>query len=124
MKITFLLKVAFQSILKNKMRTLLTMLGIIIGVGAFIIMVAYGNGMQKKVRDQVESLGVNLLTIYPAAFRQGGVSQGGGTYSRLTLDDMVKIKKEAFTLSGVSPRSVRQYRLSAGPATGAHRFTA
>ncbi len=103
MRLNFLLKIALQSILKNKMRTLLTMLGIIIGVGAFIIMVAYGMGMQRQVRDQVQSLGVNLLTIFPSAFRQGGVSYGGGTYSRLTLNDVIKIKKEAATLAGVSP---------------------
>ncbi|MGA2140848.1 MAG: ABC transporter permease [Brevinematales bacterium] len=103
MKLTFLLKVALQSIFKNKMRTLLTMLGIIIGVGAFIIMVAYGQGKQQQVRDQVQSLGVNLLTVFPAAFTSGGVSYGGGTYSRLTLDDIVKLKKDSSTLAGVSP---------------------
>ena len=79
------------------------MLGIIIGVGAFIIMVAYGQGIQRQVRDQIQSLGVNLLTIFPSAFRTGGVSYGGGTYSRLTLDDVTKIKKDATTLEGVSP---------------------
>ncbi len=103
MRLNGLLKIAFQSILKNKMRTLLTMLGIIIGVGAFIIMVAFGQGMQRQVRDQVQSLGVNLLTVFPVAFRQGGVSYGGGSYSRLTLDDVTKLKKEVTTLAGVSP---------------------
>ena len=59
MKQSTLLKVATSSILKNKMRTLLTMLGIVIGVGAVIVMVAIGNGAQKQIKDQIGSLGTN-----------------------------------------------------------------
>ncbi len=103
MIIISLFKIAIQSILKNKMRSLLTMLGIIIGICSVIVMVAIGQGAQKQIKDQISSLGVNLLTIYPVAFRQGGVSLGGGTGSRLTFNDVDKLKKEATLLSGVSP---------------------
>ncbi len=105
MIIISLFKIALQSILKNKMRSFLTTLGIIIGICSVIVMVAIGTGAQKQIQDQINSLGVNLLTVFPVAFRQGGVSLGGGTGSRLTFDDVDKLKKEATLLSGVSPMS-------------------
>ncbi len=103
MRLQDLLTIAFQSIFKNKMRSFLTMLGIIIGVGAVIVMVSIGQGAQKQIKDQIQGLGVNLLTVFPVAFRQGGVSYGGGSLSRLTVDDVNKLKKESTLLAGVSP---------------------
>ena len=103
MKTTTLLTVASQSILKNKMRTLLTMLGIVIGVGAVIVMVAVGNGAQTQIEKQIKSLGTNLLIVMPGATQQGGVSQGAGTFNRLTVEDAEKLKREGTTLSAVSP---------------------
>ena len=98
-----LLKLASQSILKNKMRTLLTMLGIVIGVAAVIVMVAVGHGAQSRIQDSISSLGTNLIMITPGATQQGGVSQGAGTFNRLTVDDAEKVKREATTLAAVSP---------------------
>jgi putative ABC transport system permease protein len=103
MKTTTLLTVASQSILKNKMRTLLTMLGIVIGVGAVIVMVAVGHGAQSQIEKQIKSLGTNLLIVMPGATQQGGVSQGAGTFNRLTVEDAEKLKREGTTLSAVSP---------------------
>jgi putative ABC transport system permease protein len=103
MKTRTLLTVASQSILKNKMRTLLTMLGIVIGVGAVIVMVAVGNGAQSQIEKQIKSLGTNLLIVMPGATQQGGVSQGAGTFNRLTVEDAEKLKREGTTLSAVSP---------------------
>ena len=103
MKQHTLFKEASQSIRKNKMRTLLTMLGIVIGVAAVIIMVAIGNGAQQKIQDQISGLGTNLIIVMPGATQQGGVSQGAGTFNRLTVDDAERIKKEATLLSAVSP---------------------
>ena len=103
MKTTTLLTVASQSILKNKMRTLLTMLGIVIGVGAVIVMVAVGHGAQSQIEKQIKSLGTNLLIVMPGATQQGGVSQGAGTFNRLTVEDAEKLKREGATLSAVSP---------------------
>ena len=65
MRATRLIKVALKSIVKNKMRTLLTMLGIIIGVGAVIVMVAIGEGAQSQIAAQIQNLGTNMLVITP-----------------------------------------------------------
>jgi len=73
MKWKNLIKVAFQSILRNRMRSLLTMLGIIIGVGAVIVMVAVGEGSQKRISNEISSLGSNLLMVRPPSSRFGGV---------------------------------------------------
>ena len=78
MKRSTLLKVASQSILKNKMRTLLTMLGIVIGVGAVIVMVAIGHGARAQIQAQINNLGTNMLVVTPGSTAQGGVSQGAG----------------------------------------------
>jgi len=103
MKQSTMLKVATQSILKNKMRTLLTMLGIVIGVGAVIVMVAIGNGAQRQIESQISSLGTNLIMVMPGSATPGGVSQGAGAFNRLTVEDADRIKREATLLSAVSP---------------------
>jgi len=103
MKATTLVRVAGQSIRKNTMRTLLTMLGIVIGVGAVIIMVAVGHGAQSTIQHQINSLGTNLIMITPGSVAQAGVSQGAATFSKLTVEDADKLKRESTLLSGVSP---------------------
>jgi len=97
------------------MRTLLTMLGIVIGVGAVIVMVAVGNGAQSQITASISSLGTNLIVVSPGSSAQGGVSQGAGTFSRLTVADAEKLKLEGTTLAAVSPVvSTRQVVI--GPA--------
>ncbi len=103
MKKMTLAKVATSSILKNKMRTLLTMLGIIIGVGAVILMVAIGQGAQGQIRSQIEGLGTNLLVISAGTSNSGGVSRGAGSFNRLRIDDVEKLQRESVLLAGVSP---------------------
>ena len=103
MKSSVLTKVATQSIIKNKMRTLLTMLGIIIGVGAVILMVAIGQGAQEQIRSQIEGLGTNLIVIAPGSSNQGGVSHGAGSFNRLRVEDVEKLQREAVLLAAVSP---------------------
>ena len=103
MKQKTLLKLAWQSILKNKMRTLLTMLGIVIGVGAVIVMVAVGQGAQSQIEASISSLGTNLIVVSPGSSAQGGVSQGAGTFNRLSIADAEKLKIEGTTLAAVSP---------------------
>ena len=103
MKQKTLLRLAWQSILKNKMRTLLTMLGIVIGVGAVIVMVAVGNGAQSQIEASISSLGTNLIVVSPGSSAQGGVSQGAGTFNRLTVADAEKLKSEGTSLAAVSP---------------------
>ncbi|MEJ2216843.1 MAG: ABC transporter permease [Gemmatimonadota bacterium] len=103
MKATTLVRVAGQSILKNKMRTLLTMLGIIIGVGAVIIMVAIGTGARRQIQQSIQNLGTNMLVVSPGAAETGGVSQGAQTFTRLTIKDADILKQQGTLLSGVSP---------------------
>lgn len=98
-----LVKVAGKSIIKNKMRTLLTMLGIIIGVGAVIVMVAVGDGAKSQIEAQIKNLGTNMLVITPGSSSQGGVSGGMGSFNRLSLGDAEKIQDEALYISAVSP---------------------
>ncbi|MBS1910740.1 MAG: ABC transporter permease [Bacteroidetes bacterium] len=103
MKWSNILKVALNSILRHRMRSVLTMLGIIIGVGAVIIMVSIGQGVQKQVESQIAGLGSNVLMIFPSATNQGGVSQAAGSRDVLTLDDVDKIKRDATLTANVSP---------------------
>jgi putative ABC transport system permease protein len=103
MKISTLMKVATQSIRKNKMRAALTMLGIIIGVAAVIVMVAVGYGARSRIEAQINNLGTNMIVITPGASAQGGVSQGAQAFATLTLADVDKIRKESPTISAISP---------------------
>jgi putative ABC transport system permease protein len=103
MKKSNLIKVATQSIIKNKMRALLTMLGIIIGVGAVIVMVAVGLGAQGQIKASINALGSNMIVITAGATNTGGVNMGAGSLTRLTIDDVDKIRREATMLAGVSP---------------------
>jgi len=98
-----LIRVASRSILKNKMRTMLTMLGIIIGVGAVIVMVAIGDGARSQIRRQIQNLGTNMIVVTPGASTTGGVSQGAQTMNALTVDDALKMQRESFLLAAVSP---------------------
>ena len=103
MKSSVLIRVAGDSIRKNKMRTLLTMLGIVIGVGAVIIMVAVGQGAQRGIANQINALGTNLLIVTAGSTNQGGVSQGAQAFNRLTIDDAEKLKREGTLFAGVTP---------------------
>ena len=103
MRKSTLIKVATQSILKNKMRTFLTMLGIVIGVAAVIVMVAVGYGAQESIQKQIGSLGTNMIMIMPGASAAGGVNQGAATFNRLTPADYEKLQRESILLNAVSP---------------------
>jgi putative ABC transport system permease protein len=116
MKNSVLVKVAAQSILKNKMRTLLTMLGIVIGVAAVIVMVAVGHGAKTSIQSQIQNLGTNMIIVTPGATQQGGASQGAGSFNRLTLADAEKLKREGTLLSGVSPVIFTRRQVIAGNA--------
>jgi putative ABC transport system permease protein len=98
-----LLSTALDSIMRNRMRSLLTALGIIIGVSAVIIMVAIGEGSERRIQDQINSLGTNLIIVFPGTAQTSGISKGGGSLTRFTFDDVQKLKKESTLLSGVSP---------------------
>ena len=103
MKTKTLLKVATQSIQKNKLRATLTMLGIIIGVAAVIVMVAVGYGARSRIKDQINNLGTNMIVITPGAQNTSGVSQGAQAFANLKLDDIDKIRRESQYVSAISP---------------------
>ncbi len=98
-----LIEVAMRSITRTKARSLLTVLGVVIGVGSVIVMVAIGQGAREEVRSRIDTLGTNLIIITPAARQAGGVSQGAGTQNALSIDDAKLLAREAQYLSAVSP---------------------
>jgi putative ABC transport system permease protein len=113
MKWRKLMKVALKSIARNKMRSLLTMLGIIIGVGSVITLVALGEGSQKDIEGQVASLGTNLLVIRPGSSLSGG-ARGGADTLTFSLNDAERLRKDAALLQGVSPEVRVQSQVIAG----------
>ncbi len=94
MSLLIILRVAFKALARNKMRTALTMLGIIIGVAAVITMVALGNGAQESIALQAESAGTNLVSVRAGNFRRGGISLGSGNAPTLKVKDVEAIRNE------------------------------
>lgn len=107
-------KMAIVSLKINKMRSMLTSLGIIIGVSAVIIMLAVGTGASEKVKKDMESMGSNLLTIRSASAKSGGVRMGMGTRPTLTLKDAQAIEKNARGVAAVSSVSTESKQLTYG----------
>ncbi len=103
MSIINLLKVAVTAILSNKFRSLLSMLGIIIGVAAVIIMMAIGQGSKESVRAELSKMGTNLLTIRPGGERRGGVRLDPSAMQTLKMADYQSILNEATLVTHVSP---------------------
>ncbi|OGP69011.1 MAG: multidrug ABC transporter substrate-binding protein [Deltaproteobacteria bacterium RBG_16_44_11] len=96
-------KIALRALWVNKMRSFLTMLGIIIGVGAVITMLAVGTGASEKISEQIASVGSNLIMVVPGSITQGGIRMGSGSHSTLTRDDAEAIEKECSAVSAVAP---------------------
>lgn len=104
------------SLMANKVRTGLAVLGIVIGIASVIVMVSLGQASQKTVESQIKSLGANLLTIMPGATRTGNVRGAMGSVESLTLDDALAIKKEFSStyVTDVSPELSRRTQVIAG----------
>jgi macrolide transport system ATP-binding/permease protein len=96
------LSAAAQALGRNKLRSALTMLGVLIGVAALIAMVAVGRGANEAVKKQIESLGTNLLVVLPGATTASGVRAGSGSASTLTVSDAQEIRREASAVGRVS----------------------
>jgi len=103
-------RIALRALARNKLRSFLTMLGIIIGVGAVIAMVAIGEGAKKRVQDQIASLGTNVLVVLPGTVTLGGARTGSGGVQTLLASDARAIMNEISLVSAASPvlRSVQQ----------------
>ncbi len=97
------IRISLRALRVNKMRSALTMLGIIIGVGAVIAMLAVGSGASQRISEQIASMGSNLLIILPGATTAGGVRMGAGTQPTLSMGDAVAILKESPAVSDVAP---------------------
>src|SRR5271170_3374864 len=96
-------KIALRALRRNAMRSILTALGIIIGVGAVIAMVSIGNGAKSTVEAQIASLGQNVLLIFSGSFNQGGARSGAFGAGTLTVEDAESIGREIANVAGVSP---------------------
>jgi putative ABC transport system permease protein len=97
------LKISFRALRVNKMRSSLTMLGIIIGVGAVIAMLAVGTGASERISQQIASIGSNLIIILPGSTTSGGLRMGMGSQPTLTKDDADAILKECSAVQDVAP---------------------
>lgn len=115
MKISDLIEETFSAVAANKTRSSLTMLGIVIGIGSVIALVAIGAGAQSSIQSNIESLGSNLLTIMPGAQRTFGspVSSGQGSAQSLTQGDATAIKDEVSNIQAVSPETTGRYQIIA-----------
>ena len=102
-------RIALKALKRNKLRTALTMLGMIIGVSAVITMVALGSGAQARIEDQIKATGTNLITVTAGNFTAQGVRGGSGAAATLTVDDVDAIKKEVsdvqYIAAGVNMRA-------------------
>ena len=103
MNLAAILRVAVRALNRNKLRTALTMLGIIIGVGAVIAMVSIGQGAQAMVQDQINGMGSNMMMIMPGNIFFGGASLGAGAASTLTEEDVQAMVREIPTIAAASP---------------------
>lgn len=95
--------IALRALRRNKMRSMLTALGIIIGVASVVAMVAVGNGAQARITKQVSALGQNLLMVFAGSKKSGGVNSGLGSASVITLADAEAIQREVPDVAAVSP---------------------
>jgi putative ABC transport system permease protein len=108
------LRIALRALMRNKLRAFLTMLGIIIGVGAVIAMVAIGEGAKATIRSQIASLGTNVLIILPGTSLQGGVRTGSGGVNTLVDGDAKAMMRELPAVAFASPALRRPEQVVAG----------
>lgn len=103
MNLVRLIKLAIKAIGRNKFRTFLTMLGIIIGVGSVIAMLAIGEGSQQSIKEQISSMGSNMLTIRSGADQHGPARGPAGSMETLTPKDIIAIREQSTTIAAISP---------------------
>ena len=114
MNVSSLLRIAWQALRRNAMRSILTMLGVIIGVGAVITSMAIGSGAEAAVLKQIETLGANLIVVTPGSITSGGVRLGSGTRTSLTRDDSQAIASTVPGVEAAAPFSQTSAQVVAG----------
>ena len=105
MELAAILRIALRALARNKMRSALTMLGIIIGVAAVIATVGVGQGAQQQVQQQIASMGSNVLYISSGSVNRGGLRMGGGATKTLVYDDLLAILRECPAVAAAAPGS-------------------
>src|SRR6185369_1071203 len=108
-----ILQETFWSLSANKVRSGLTILGIVIGIASVITMVSIGQGAQNSIASSIQSIGSNLIIIFPGTQRGGGINAGRGSAQTLTLDDADAIKSEIQNIKAVAPEVSRRYQVTA-----------
>ena len=114
MKVESTFKIAFRALRRNKLRSVLTALGIIIGVGAVIAMVSIGNGAKAQVEQQIASLGENVILIFSGSVTSSGIRTGWGSAGTLKIEDAEAIRREVPGVVGVSEEVVSTTQVAAG----------
>jgi putative ABC transport system permease protein len=114
MRLLATLKIAGRALRRNMLRTLLTMLGMIIGVGAVIAMVGIGNGAKSQIEAQIASMGENVVLVFSGSFSRGGVRSGWGGAGTLTIEDADAILREIPGVTAVSPEIRTRAQIAAG----------
>lgn len=114
MKLIDLLRLALHSLKRNKLRTFLTMLGIIIGVGSVIAMLAVGEGSKESIKSQISGLGTNVVMVYPASTNTGGVRSDAGSAQSLTQNDADVIADQCPSVELVTPVATTRTQIVAG----------
>jgi len=114
MRILATLRTALRALRRNKMRTVLTMLGMIIGVGAVIASVSITSGAKQQVEQQIAALGENMLLIFPGSFSSSGARLGWGNWHSLQLEDALAIQTQLQGVIAVSPENRTRTQIIAG----------
>jgi len=103
MSLSNLLRIAVRALVRNRLRAILTMLGIIIGVASVIAMLALGEGSKRSMRDEMSKMGTNMIMVMPNFQRRGGVSLGSSSSNAMKMSDVVALRNEATAIAAVSP---------------------
>ncbi len=103
MSLINLIRIALKALQRNKLRAFLTMLGIIIGVGSVIAMVAIGQGSKQSIHDQLSNMGTNMITVQPASNLNGGVKIAASSFQTLTIKDITALRASAQYITEISP---------------------
>src|SRR6059036_414361 len=114
MRIWATIKIAVRALRRNMLRTLLTMLGMIIGVGAVIAMVGIGNGAKAQIEAQIASMGQNVVLVWSGSMTRSGIHTGWGGAGTLTIEDAEAIQREIPGVVAVSPEVRTSAQIAAG----------
>ena len=114
MRIFTILRIALRGLRRNRMRTVLTMLGMVIGVGAVIASVSITSGASHQVEEQIASLGENMLLIFPGSFSSSGARLGWGNWRSLKLGDALAIQTQLQGVAAVSPENSTRTQVICG----------